>query len=1659
MIQPELAQQELAKLRKEGWLECSMRDVGRLPARLRSLGYGLLGRAPDGQEIAGNWRQVNAAWREAALRLEGESSAGRLKVFAVLFPKLEANVEAGWQLHVTLPYQTGYVRKAFRAPHHRQLAVGRAAAWLESLSGAVSGYEQDITWWATWAAHHAGYNVGDALGLLFAAAINTGGPVGDEVFDILRASGNNEHEIGAMGRHVCRALLAAGRPDGWEFIEKMLIATQRQEGLRQTILECVDQAHPEAFRRMLRLILDKDLARFSAVVRAVDVWFGFQWDSAGTRVVNQAIELALTFFADDAARAKAIKTGTGDDLYLALWTTAFEDGVAAVDAAAPLLKDRDPKRRFIAAHLLGLLNLPQAQQKLLPALADDDLRIAWRALIAFPGQADDDLENTIRPHELFERVEKLLERIPAKGQILKAIVWPWMVFKVDSRYALAILAGHLGTLPPTRLIPYLGRMDAWSKLTMMDKLAQQKKWDAVTRTTLFALVGDTHGLVRTRAVETLAQCKIGDDEAVQLEGLLKRKANDLRRGVLSLLVGQKDHAALASSERLLAAKEPLQRLAGLEMLRELAAAKRRPGECLARTRRFQAERPRPTKEEQSFLDNVANAAQDKPTLDNALGLLDPAQRTQPLVPKKRLNSFTSAAAGAIIDSLDELVHNHREKEVVVKHRPPVYESDEDHPSFEDHDLRSETLLLGAITYQFPIPDARIPATQDVAYLPLADVWIDWWQNHPAEMRDQDGLELLRAIALLAMRWNDGRDHVFSTKKRIALSQFGDKNAKKVRYPWTIKHVLAWMLRLDAPAGAAEFLLDAVETSFALVPAEELSKVRETKKKPYDFDYGRDWRDGHNSALLIYLAVAREHRLLCPLDWTAAQHIRFFRLLRWQDESTPGMGRLRPHFDEALTAYKAGGATPADLFDHILGPPSHKTHGNDFMDLAELTTPKRRSAWIRQFPPLSDLTEQCRRRILEIELQRGDTATAASAPALCLRSVWGTAMLIRILRALGKDKFHRGYSFRNNEGKACVLSHLAAVCHPTDEDTPESTAAALTAADIGQDVLIALAFKAPQWVRHIERFLGWNGFAEGVWWFLAHTRDAGGQETKAWTALLAERTALSPMDLCEGAVDVHWFHRAYQAVGPKRWPALDEAAKFASMAGGYRRAQFLASVLLGKAKRKDLISDIRKKFHKEKVRALGLLPLATGAAHAKDLSERYQVIQEYHRYARGLSSMTRPAAEQAAKIGLANLARTAGYPDPLRFQWAMEAASLADLASGPITAKKGDLEVSLGIDPTGQVEWSVLRKGKPVHSIPGALTSKQIVELQERKKQLTRSQASMRRGLEDMMCRGDSFTAAELVQLMNHPLLAPMLGRLVVVGDGVVGYPEKMGRALRDHAGKLEPVKNSESLRLAHPHDLAISAHWHLWQRDCFQRELVQPFKQVFRELYVVTAAEKKDAVQSRRYAGQQIQPRQAMALWASRGWSAGGEEGTSKTFHDTGITAHVQFLFTMGTAAEVEGWTIETVAFHRVQDMGPMKLISVPPRLFSEIMRDMDLVVSVAHRGGVDPEASASTVEMRSSLLRELCQLLHLKNVRQKKQHVLIDGQRSQYSVHLGSGGVQRLPGGALSILPVHAQHRGRLFLPFADDDPKTAEILSKVLLLARDQDIQDPGILEQLRV
>jgi hypothetical protein len=1155
--------------------------------------------------------------------------------------------------------------------------------------------------------------------------------------------------------------------------------------------------------------------------------------------------------------------------------------------------------------------------------------------------------------------------------------------------------------------------------------------------------------VRKHALSALKKSTVEEADAVRLEGLLGRKDSETRGGVLTLLKRLKTPAVLASADRLLASANADQRLGGLELLRQLIESKRSAAEARQRAEAYRAQRKSLGEEEEAQLDVILGAEREVPRRDDAFGLMVGLERSPVVVPKARKVTFLTPATLACLSELDDLIHQHRETPVTI----------------ESWDGPEETLLGNVSGWGFPSPDAETPLAKDLARLPLRAVWEEWLDKRSAKTHDRDGLDLVRLLA-----WRDlgeaawkrfAKDHGKEWGGFLKAMAHGLK-PPRLRHPQIVAALVRWLLRLRPVPGAADFFLDATETAFAQVPAAVLKRV-------VDLDNyqkrGRDWRV--NSPADFWLDRATGHRADCPEGWTAGHQLRLWHLLHWRDQPAPGVARVWPDLMFLLPAYAAGAANDYDVLDHLF------RQGEDFNDLGELTAPNSPKE-VQTCPALQALVDRCRQRLLEVELARGEMATEATEPAGAVRSLEGLDALLRLLTALGKKGLARNTS---GQSRAQVLSHLVGVTYPAAADTPEVFAGRMKEAGIGRERLLELAFLAPQWADHVEHALGWPGLCEGLWWFLAHMpygrvglgetdqqffddeeeEEEPSRPPSPWAKALAERTPLSATSRREGAVDVDWFRRTYEPLGPKRWQALAEAAKYGCSHQEYKKACALSDVLLGKAKKNDLITSIRRKQLKEPVRLLGLLPLAEGDKREADLESRYRVLQEYRRYARKLSPMSRDDAVRAADVGLQNLARTAGYADPVRLEWAMEARAVADLAKAPVSATHEGVTVTLSLDEDGQPEIGVRRGEKVLKNLPAAARKDpKIAALAERKTDLKRQASHMRESLEAAMCYGGVFTGAELRQLCQHPILLPRLERLVLLGEGIQGFPTAGGQALANHDGKREPVKADEKLRIAHPYDLYSAGDWPQWQRHLFHTERVQPFKQVFRELYLVTAQEKKDGAVSHRYAGQQVNPRQAMALWGGRGWST--RDGVSKTFHDLGLTCEVSFRYGGGTPLEVEGLTLEGVEFRKRGEWKPIPLTDVPPRVFSEVMRDMDLVVSVAHAGGVDPEASASTVEMRSALLRETCGLLNIANYRLKGNHALIDGQLGKYSVHLGSGVVHRQPGGSLCIVPVHAQHRGRLFLPFADDDSRTAEVLSKVLLLARDHEIQDPSILEQLR-
>ena len=253
------------------------------------------------------------------------------------------------------------------------------------------------------------------------------------------------------------------------------------------------------------------------------------------------------------------------------------------------------------------------------------------------------------------------------------------------------------------------------------------------------------------------------------------------------------------------------------------------------------------------------------------------------------------------------------------------------------------------------------------------------------------------------------------------------------------------------------------------------------------------------------------------------------------------------------------------------------------------------------------------------------------------------------------------------------------------------------------------------------------------------------------------------------------------LGAERWNEVYAAAKYASSGGGHAAARLFADAMTGAVDGAELMGRITGKRNQGAVRALGLLPLPDdSSAREAAVTERYRAIQEFLRTSRQFGAQRRASEELAARIGLDNLARTAGYPDPIRLQWAMEAQLAADLRDGSLVVEEDGVQVTLSLNAlSAEPEIVVSKNGSLLKTLPARVKkSEAIAALYTRKREIERQVSRMRRSLEDAMCRGDRFTAAEIAGLLQHPVLSRLLRNLVFIQDNtadgqpdlVLGYP-------------------------------------------------------------------------------------------------------------------------------------------------------------------------------------------------------------------------------------------------------------------------------------------------
>lgn len=437
-------------------------------------------------------------------------------------------------------------------------------------------------------------------------------------------------------------------------------------------------------------------------------------------------------------------------------------------------------------------------------------------------------------------------------------------------------------------------------------------------------------------------------------------------------------------------------------------------------------------------------------------------------------------------------------------------------------------------------------------------------------------------------------------------------------------------------------------------------------------------------------------------------------------------------------------------------------------------------------------------------------------------------------------------------------------------------------------------------------------------------------------------------------------------------------------------------------------------------------------------------------------------------------------------------------------------------------WT-MKDAKRLSSAPKALKEKyheELMEIGQAIKDIRKMLPAQRDRIDNLYLMQKKWTFGSWQEhYINHPLVGTIARRLIwkfSKDEEATSGIWFDGRLIGRDNQPLDWLDDSTTVELWHPIHVEsnIVLEWRQW---LMEHEIRQPFKQAYREIYLLTDAELNTRVYSNRYAAHILRQHQFNSLCAAKGW-----KNSLRLMVDDTFPPATKILPQWGLRAEywIEGigdhygtdtnetgtylyLTTDQVRFYRreavenrahaggggysarrwlgVGNAEPLPLEEIPSLVFSEIMRDVDMFVGVASVGN-DPtwmdgggearyqdywhsysfgELSESS-KTRKQVLETLVPRLKIsERCKLTEKFLVVRGDIRTYKIHLGSGNILMEPNDQyLCIVPSRKSGeagKDKLFVPF-EGDQTLAIILSKAFLLAEDKKITDPTITRQLK-
>ncbi|WP_419871743.1 DUF5724 domain-containing protein [Candidatus Pristimantibacillus sp. PTI5] len=1208
-----------------------------------------------------NDNEINAEIKEQLLVLASEEEQ---PLFEPLVAIIEELLDDGYASvfryiaeHATeYPYSTGYARRPFRTKEQR-LHLDRLLTkmislfYLHARDFSVTDYlvnSNNIS---------ANEHQFPAMAIADIIAYGIDGGNGS-VIHALKEIIYGDNNTALLSRSMISGIFLSHSREAYSMMGELLAAARLQEGLRQSIVEAMDEGTIEAMIYMMEIVNEHDLIRYSSVIRALDVWTGLGLEASNAKAARQNMAYAAQCLADPAVLRQGLASSDVNELYLSLWATAVHEEKQLYEQISLIMASDEDDRKIVAQYMLA-----QSQNEDIRFLiAQDWLGEKHREVqywvvmnytfdYSYTWESDPKgtytrlvfrrsvllAEKTVRRRQ-FEQFMSMLDGMPLKDSEERSRVFQWVGYTFSADMII-------------RKLLYLTAYDMdqeWLAeiFALKDRLSQDMRGEllkffindpssSAQRSFLMACLSDKSMTNRELALHKAAKLELDDDETDAVASLLKLKTGTLRQGAIGLLLKQSAHRLEAVLALLLQSRNELQRLAALELLTEM---KDEPALAqLSSAMKDEVDLIEEPSDKERLL--IAKLKQQTVyTISNGLGLFNPESVQEELSRNERLPmsalqegkryfNLTIEQMSGFIKGLAELVHLHRDHE---------YET-------TDYSGSKETLVVGAKLTSFQWRNEPNEDTPVLDRYPLAHVWADYLENSGFGPSELQQLHFFRSAESLYRYyygeqegWHAADYEPAEGWRKELLDQLYPMEL--LRETYLLTENVPYRMQVDEIVSAylsesrGKERFDAADHFLRLIlccfPAERI------KEEGRLFDlFTEFWR--------------KELRVSSADDASFARLFRSFYALY---EKFGFEKQLLDTMDFAR-AFCLGIIDENGLLKEFIARPHSSRH------IRQLTNPN--SKLNKQYPQLNAVKGSVMRRILELELDRGDLASEVTHLATSIQYLEGMNDFIAILKGLDKETFVRGYLY--GYGKDITrkesFSHLLKVCHPRKDEDEAALRELLQDSGISETRLLEAAMYAPQWVEPVSSYLGWSGLRSAAWFFHAHINESLSAEKEM---IVAQYSPIALQDFNDGAFDIEWFRQVYSELGEERFRLLFQCAKYITAGANHRRSQLFTDAVLGRLNAGELEAQAAEKRNMDLLLSYSLLPWSGEKEEKRELLARYSFIQQFWKESQGFGAQRKASEEKAACIALENLARNAGYADVIRLTWDMEDRKLDGL---------------------------------------------------------------------------------------------------------------------------------------------------------------------------------------------------------------------------------------------------------------------------------------------------------------------------------------------------------------------------------------------------------------